>query len=391
MGNAKKGTFRAGRWLKQEGPEPFSCFLPAPLPPEPPIEYSPLLQEWEEKANRALGRLDAVTTLLPDPQLFLYTYVRKEAVLSSQIEGTQSSLSDLFAFENEEEPSTPINDVQEVSNYVAAMQHGLKRLREDNFPLSLRLLREIHGILLREGRGSMKEPGEFRRSQNWIGGSRPGNAAYVPPPPHEVPIAMSALEKYLHAAPETAPTLIKAGLAHAQFESIHPFVDGNGRLGRLLITFILCVEGALQQPLLYLSLYFKENRQRYYDLLQRIRTEGDWEAWLLFYLQGVEAVSTQAAATARELLTMFENHRARIFTLGRASAAAFRVHDFLKERATVSPTIARKKLNLSFPTINAAFKNLEKLGIVKETSGRKTHRLYAYEPYLKILAKGTER
>ena len=388
--NAHNRNLRAGQWINQGGPEPFSSFIPSPLPPLPPIQYDPVLQDWEEKANRALGRLDAVTTLLPDPALFLYTYVRKEAVLSSQIEGTQSSLSDLLAFENAEVPSVPLNDVKEVSNYVAAMDHGLKRLKEDHFPLSLRLIREIHAILLKDGRGSTQQPGEFRRTQNWVGGSRPGNATYVPPPSHEVLPTMGALEKFLHNKPVATPTLIKAGLAHAQFETIHPFLDGNGRLGRLLITFVLCAEGALSQPLLYLSLYFKENRQEYYDLLQKIRTEGDWESWLIFYLKGIEAVSSQATETAKKLSALFEEHRQKIHALGRAAAAAHRVHDLLKERALLAPVVARKKLGLTFPTVTAAFQNLQKLGLVKETTGRKTHRLYAYSSYLDVLAGGTE-
>jgi Fic family protein len=277
----ERESARAGRWEKQNtGTEPFYRFIPAPLPPSPPISFDEQLQDRTERANRALGRLDGVTPLLPNPQIFLYTYIRKEAVLSSQIEGTQSSLSDLLLFENAEAPGVPIADVKEVSNYVKAMEYGLDRLKSD-LPLSLRLIKEIHSVLLKNVRGGDKEPGEFRRSQNWVG-SRPGNAIYVPPPVHEVLPAMGALEKFLHNEPVKMPTVIKAGLAHAQFESIHPFLDGNGRLGRLLITFILCTEGALSQPLLYLSLYFKNNRTAYYERLQRVRTHGERENWLLF-------------------------------------------------------------------------------------------------------------
>jgi Fic family protein len=381
---------RAGRWEKQQaGPEPFFCFIPVPLPPDPVLQYDPELQDLEERANRALGRLDAVTSFLPSPKQFLYTYVRKEAVLSSQIEGTQSSLSDLLLFENEETPGVPIVDVREVSNYVRAMEHGLNRLKKD-LPLSLRLLREIHGILLKDVRGGDKEPGEFRRSQNWVGGSRPGNAIYVPPPPHEVMPALGALEKFLHNDPVKMPTLMKAGLVHAQFESIHPFLDGNGRLGRLLITFVLSAEGALSQPLLYLSLYFKQNRAAYYEILQRIRTNGEWENWLKFYLEGVEQVSTQAADTTRKLLHMFDEHRHRIQGLGKSAASALHVHDLLKERIVLSLGTAATELDLSFPTVAKAMENLEKLGFVKEFTGKQRNRVFSYEPYMKILHEGTE-
>src|ERR1019366_8787426 len=290
--------------------ESVRAFIPRPLPPEPLLEldtFFPLL----DRANQALGRLDGLSTLLPDTEMFLYLYVRKEAVLSSQIEGTQSSLSDLLLFENEAAPGVPIDDVREVSNYVAAMQHGLQRLRE-GFPLSLRLIREIHGILLRGGRGADRTPGEFRRSQNWIGGTRPGNAAYVPPPPERLMECLDSLEKFLHDETQTLPLLVQLGLIHVQFESIHPFLDGNGRLGRLLITLLLCARGALHEPLLYLSLYFKTHRARYYELLQRVRTEGVWELWLEFFLEGAETTAKQAADTAVELIGLFKKDRKRI-------------------------------------------------------------------------------
>jgi Fic family protein len=388
----KKHTYptRLGRQEKQLGPEPYFCFIPTPLPPNPPIHFDARLQDLEERANRALGRLDAITTLLPDPRLFLYTYIRKEAVLSSQIEGTQSSLSDLLIYENQEIPGVPLSDVEEVSNYVAALNHGLKRLRSDDFPLSLRLIREIHSILLQHGRGSNKQPGEFRTSQNWIGGTRPGNARFVPPPPHEVLPSLSALEKFIHGIPVSTPTVIKAGLVHVQFETIHPFLDGNGRLGRLLITFILCAEKALAQPLLYLSLYFKEHRQQYYDLLQKVRIEGDWEGWLTFYLEGIEHVSQEATETAQKLLRIFERDQKKIQGLGKATSSALKVFDLLKERIVISPSLACRELKTTFPTINSTLKHLEKLEIVREVSGRKTHRLYSYEPYMKILRKGTD-
>jgi Fic family protein len=250
--------------------ESYRVYLPAPLPPRPALAIYASLQARLDRANRAIGRLDGISAVLPDTALFLYFYVRKEALLSSQIEGTQSSLSDLLLFEGEQTPDVALDDVREVSNYVAAMDHGLRRMRQDGFPLSLRLMREMHAILLREGRGAAKDPGEFRRSQNWIGGGRPaGNARFVPPPPEEVMDCLGALEKFLHDEPEPTPLLIKAALAHVQFETIHPFLDGNGRMGRLLITLLLCGEGALSEPLLYLSLYFKLHREAYYDWLQR--------------------------------------------------------------------------------------------------------------------------
>ena len=243
--------------------ESVRAFIPVPLPPDPPVDLNGL-QVALEQANQTVGRLDGIASVLPDPSIFLYMYIRKEALLSSQIEGTQSSLSDLLLYEADEAPGVPVNDTREVSNYVAAMDHGLRRLRED-FPLSLRLIREIHGILLAEGRGQDKDPGEFRRSQNWIGGTRPGNALFVPPPPHAVHDCLGALETFIHAETPDLPLLVKAALVHVQFETIHPFLDGNGRLGRLLITFMLCERGILREPLLYLSLFFKQNRQTYYE------------------------------------------------------------------------------------------------------------------------------
>ena len=279
---------RQGRYvIKQFQGETVRAFVPPPLPPVPPVDLA-RFQILLEQANQAIGRLDGLASLLPDLSLLLYTYVRKEAVLSSQIEGTQSSLSDLLLYENDEAPGAPIEDVQEVSNYVAAMNHGLERMRS-GFPLSLRLIREIHEVLLSKGRGSGKQPGEFRRSQNWIGGSRPGNAVFVPPPPELLNDCLNQFELFLHDEQTGLPLLIRAGLIHVQFETIHPFLDGNGRLGRLLITFLLCAK-ALREPILYLSLYFKTNRAAYYELLDRVRTKGDWEAWLDFFLVGVRTL-----------------------------------------------------------------------------------------------------
>src|SRR6266849_10071393 len=283
--------------------ETVKAFLPPPLPPDPPVDLSGLYQHLD-RANQALGRLDGLTTLLPDTRLFLYLYVRKEALLSSQIEGTKSSFSDLLLFENAAAPGVPVNDVEEVSNYVAAMQHGLRRIK-GGFPLSLRLIREIHAILLRGGRGANKTPGEFRRSRNWIGGSRPGNAAFVPPPPERMMECLNLFEHFIHDEKHKLPVLVEAGLIHVQFETIHPFLDGNGRLGRLLITLLICAKGTLREPLLYLSLYFKTNRERYYDLLQRVRTEGAWEEWLAFFVEGTEITARSAAEAAKQILTLF--------------------------------------------------------------------------------------
>ncbi len=369
--------------IPSAGGETCRAFVPDALPPNPPLEMSVELQELHEKASLALGRLDGLTTILPDPSLFLYTYVRKEAVLSSQIEGTQSSLSDLLLFENEAAPGVPLDDVREVSNYVAALDFGLKRLKE--LPLSLRLLKEIHGVLLAKGRGSGKEPGEFRRSQNWVGGTRPGNATFVPPPPDQLLECLGALEKFLHNDPVKTPLLIKAGLAHVQFETIHPFLDGNGRLGRLLITFLLCVEGALRDPLLYLSLYFKKNRAQYYHLLQQVRVHGDWEAWLKFFLTGVRETSDQAAETARRLMQLAGDDEQRVQSVGRAAGSALRVHHFLQKQPITSIATVSAALKLSVPAVTTALRHLEKLGIVRELTGQKRHRFFAYHAYLKML------
>ena len=380
----KPGTFVT----TSVGGESVRAFVPSPLPPDPPVRFEGLYGLLED-ANRALGRLDGVTSILPDTPLFLYMYVRKEALLSSQIEGTQSSLSDLLLFESHEAPGVPLDDVQEVSNYVAAMTYGLERLR-DGFPLSLRLIREIHGVLLESGRGSTRQPGEFRRSQNWIGGTRPGNALYVPPPPNQVMEAMGDLENFVHAGTPDLPLLVKAALVHLQFESIHPFLDGNGRLGRLLITFMLCANGALKEPILYLSLYFKSHRQQYYDLLQRVREQGDWEAWLEFFLTGIKETSDQATETARQILALFEKDRIRIESLGRPAASALRLHQYLQTRPLTTVPAAVSELSLSPPTVRKSVGHLVELGIVRETTGRQRGRLFVYDGYLGILNQGTE-
>ncbi len=380
---------RIGRYLNHEvGGEVVRAFVPPPLPPDPPVRFDGM-QLLLERANQSLGRLDGIASILPDIELFIYTYVRKEALLSSQIEGTQSSLSDLLLFENDEAPGVPIEDVQEVSNYVAALKHGLLRLHS-GFPLSLRLIREIHEVLLSEGRGSSKEPGEFRRSQNWIGGTRPGNAAYVPPPPEMVIECMGALEKFLHEERTDLPPLIRAGLAHVQFESIHPFLDGNGRLGRLLITFLLCAAGALREPILYLSLFFKANRRDYYDLLMRVRETGDWEAWLAFFLRGVQEAADQAVSSARRIRELLDADRRRIEALGRPAASVLRVFQQVQTTPIFSIQTAVRKTGISFPTVNACVVHMRKLGLLREITGKRRRRLFVYDAYLSILNEGTE-
>jgi Fic family protein len=369
--------------------EKAQAFVPAPLPPRPPIDWTPELRGKFDQALLALGRLDSVSTLLPDTSLFLYMYVRKEAVLSSMIEGTQSSLSDLLLFELDQEPGVPLDDVREVSNYVAALDHGL-RLLEEGLPLSLRLFREIHGVLLTKGRGSHQTPGEFRRSQNWIGGTRPSNAAFVPPPAEEVLECMSKLELFLHDQPEPTPALLKAALAHVQFETIHPFLDGNGRLGRLLITLLLCEQKILREPMLYLSLYFKTHRPYYYELLNKVRLTGDWEVWLDFFAEAVIVTATQAVATAQQLLDLSKRDRDKISSLGRAAASTLQVHRALMEHpiATSGSLVARTGITPA--TVNKALGHLEQLGIVKELTAQKRNRLFSYEGYIEIMSRGTE-
>jgi len=371
------------------GGEPVRSFIPLPLPPAPPIAMDPSLQALLEKALLELGRLDGVSNLLPEPDILLYAYIRKEAVLSSQIEGTQSSLSDLLLFEIAEAPGAPLQDVVETSNYVAALEFGLARLK-DGFPLSLRLLREIHGTLLAHGRGSDQLPGEFRRSQNWIGGSRPGNAHFVPPPPHMVVKLMGDLENFLHARDTSLGILTRVALAHAQFETIHPFLDGNGRLGRLLITLLLWDAGVLSQPLLYLSLFFKQNRAEYYRLLDLVRSDGDWEAWIAFFLQGVAETASGAVRAAKQLTAISDADRERVQGNGRAAGSGLRVHAVLRERAILSVRYAAERTGLSFPATANAVQLLERLGIVREVTGRRRDRLYAYERYLAVLAEGLE-
>lgn len=380
---------QTGRYeILHGGDEPVRAFIPAPLPPDPPLRMDGPLQQALEKSVLALGQLDGISALLPDKTLFLYSYVRKEAVLSSQIEGTQSSLSDLLLFELEEAPGAPLDDVVEVSNHVAALKHGLSRLKE--LPLCNRLLREMHGKLLSSGRGSDKTPGEFRKTQNWIGGSRPGNALFVPPPSTAVPDCMAALERFLHADDDGLPALIRAGLAHAQFETIHPFLDGNGRVGRLLITLLLHHAGMLREPFLYLSLYFKQHRSAYYDLLNQVRHTGDWEKWLAFFLEGVRSTATGAVETARRLSELFASDRATLEQQGRRAGTLLRAHEALKEQPILSSPYICRRTNLSFPAVASAMEQFIKHGIAREITGKRRNRLFVYDKYLSILNEGAE-
>lgn len=382
-------TNRAGQFVRQQGGvEGFSAFIPAPLPPDPPVDLGGDMARLHESAAYALGRLGGVSLQL-DPDRLLYMYVRKEAVLTSQIEGTQSTLADLLRYENANAPGTPVGDVREVSCYVDALFFAADQIKTGSLPLSLRLLKEAHRRLLEKGRGAAQDPGEVRRTQNWIGGTRPGNATYVPPPPHEVSPALSNLEKYIHDEYGPTPALVKAALAHAQFETIHPFLDGNGRIGRLLISLILVADGALPHPFFYLSLYFKQNRTDYYEALQRIRTHGDWEGWLRFFLIGAEAVANEATSTAESLSKLFTHDRAKVEKLGRAAPSALRVYDLLRDRILISPTRVAETLALTWPTVQSAIERLESLGIAKEVTGKRRDRIYAYERQLKVLDEGT--
>jgi Fic family protein len=369
--------------------ESVQAFVPDPLPPSPPLTLDHELSDRLDRAHIALGRLDGVSGSLPDTHLFLYAFVRKEAVLSSQIEGTQASLSDLLLFELDEAPGVPFDDVVEVSNYVAALDHGLARVR-GGFPPSNRLIREVHGILLSRGRGQTKSPGEFRRTQSWVGGTRPGDAHFVPPPPEQVEASMEQLERYLHDQPSRTSTLLKAALAHAQFETIHPFLDGNGRVGRLLIPMLLCVEGVLREPLLHLSLYFKQNRSQYYEKLDRVRTDGEWEEWVMFFAAGVEETANAAVATAQRMNEMAQADRARVQGAGRIAGSALQVHHALLSRPI--NTIARLAADtkLSVPTVTGALAALADLELVREITGRKRGRVFAYGPYLDVLQQGME-
>ena len=377
---------RIGTYIsKNISDETYAVYVPAPLPPTPSIDLS-TLYPYLEKATRALTELNGMAAAIPNTALFIYMYVRKEALLSSQIEGTQSSFADLILFEQRQIPSVSLEDVEEVSNYVRAIHYGLERL--NTLPLSLRLLREIHGILLSGGRGATKLPGEFRRSQNWIGGTRPGNALFVPPSVDVLADCLANFELFLHEG--TLPVLIRAGIAHVQFETIHPFLDGNGRLGRLLITLMLCKQGLLDAPILYLSLYLKQNRTLYYDLLQQVRQHGTWETWLEFFLEGIVHVAQQALRTAKEINALFERDHAALASLGRARFSCVPVLEYMKKLPQVSVSRLVQELNMTAPTARSALNHMVQLDILEEESGRARDKIYVYRKYLSILEEGAE-
>lgn len=375
---------RAGRYVRQ--PSGYRAFIPAPLPPVPPIRLDGELRVLLSQADRALGRLDGSVVTLPNPDLFVFMYVRKEAVLSSQIEGTQSSLQDLLAAEANILDSVVVpRDVNEVVNYVDAMSHGLARLAE--LPVSTRLIREIHERLMRGVRGGRLTPGELRRSQNWIGpgGAGLSEAVFVPPPAEVVPEALGALETFLHDVDNDLPLLVKIGLAHAQFETIHPFLDGNGRVGRLLITFLLTERAVLHKPVLYLSHYLKRNRQQYYERLQAVRDDGDWEGWLSFFLSGVAEVSAEATETARRVLQLREQHRTRITEhLGRAAANGHRLLESLFDRPIISVHDAQQIAKTEYAAANTLVRRMTELGILREITGNARNRRFRYEPYVRL-------
>ena len=379
---------RAGRYLAQ--PTGYRAFSPAPLPPQPPVRLEGELQALLSKADRALGRLDGSIQTLPNPDLFVFMYVRKEAVLSSQIEGTQSSLQDLLAAEAHIlSPDLP-RDVDEVVNYVTAMNYGLARLAA--LPVSVRLIREIHERLLQSVRGARLTPGELRRTQNWIGpgGCTLSEATFVPPPPHEVPEALGALETFLHADSDI-PALIQIGLAHAQFETIHPFLDGNGRVGRLLISFLLCQREILVKPVLYLSHYFKRHRTEYYERLQAVRDTGDWEGWLAFFLRGVARVSLEATDTARRILALREDHRARVTQgLGRAAGNGHKVLEHLYQRPIVAVADVEALTATSYTAANNLVSRMVELGVLVEATGYRRNRLFRYQAYIDLFGEGGE-
>ena len=364
--------------------EAFQAFVPAPLPPVPPVQWSAALRRRFDDALVALGRLDAVSSMLPNAQLVLYSFVRKEVVLSSQIEGTQSSLADLLLFEIDEQPGVPLDDTREVSRCLAAMAHGLERLR-GGFPLSLRLLRDMHSVLLDHPRGQGKTPGQFRRSPVWLGGTRPGNAAFVPPPANELAACLNAFELFLHDLPEPTPPLLRAALAHVQFETIHPFLDGNGRLGRSLIVLQLVADGLLHEPLLYLSLFFKTHRTLYYELLNEVRLHGDWERWLDFFAEAVASTATQAVKTAQDLLALVAADRQRLATLGRATPSAWALHEALQRQPVATAAALGAATGLTAATVNKTLVVLQRLGVVEEVTARQRGRVFAYTAYVALL------
>ncbi|UCD15111.1 MAG: Fic family protein [Candidatus Omnitrophota bacterium] len=373
---------RAGIDVAQQ--QGYKAFIPKPLPPTPPLNLDAETIELLSRADTAIGRLSGISEALPNPDLFVAMYVRKEAVLSSQIEGTEASLEDILEYEVESKPKILANDTAEVVNYVRAMNYGLKRI--DKLPLSLRLIREIHAELMKGVRGENKTPGEFRKTQNWIGpkGCTLNTARFVPPPPHEMMQAMGELEKYMHSD-LTYPLLIECALIHYQFESIHPFLDGNGRIGRLLITFFLCYKGILKKPLLYLSHYFKQNRLEYYDCLMVIRDNGDFESWIKFFLKGIIYIADEAAQTSHKIINLQNEDKAKIDKIYKKSSKIILLHERLFDRPIVSVKDIVKIMNVTFPTADDICKKLINLNILKEITGKERNRMFAYKNYIDIL------
>jgi Fic family protein len=378
---------RVGKFILQ--PAGYKAFIPNPLPPDPPINFDDELQSLLSKADRTLARLDGITTVLPNPDLFIAMYVKKEALLSSQIEGTQASLEGILEFEADLPPKEDINEVKEVINYIKAMNYGIERLKE--LPMSLRLIKEIHKILLEGTRGAHRDPGEFRRSQNWIGppGASLNEAIYIPPPPDMVLSTMGELEKFLHSK-DNIPPLVRIALIHAQFETIHPFIDGNGRVGRLLITFYLFWKGILARPLLYLSFYLKKNKADYYDTLMKLRLEGAYENWLKFFLNGVSETSEESANTAREIIKLKDDLITKIYENSISSVYAVKLIDLLFVTPLISVKDAYERLKISNQAANELFKRFESIGILKEITGKRRYKRYIFKSYVDIIARGTE-
>jgi Fic family protein len=380
----RQTSTRAGQYLTQPGG--YEAFIPVPLPPAD-LRLDPSFLFRLSRADRALARLDGSVMILPNPDLFIFMYLRREALLSSQIEGTQASLMDVLEVEAEMRRGERVVPAHEVINYIDALNHGLERL--EALPVSLRLIRELHERLMAGVRGGepQKTPGEFRRSQNWIGGRSPETARFVPPPVPEMETALGDLEKYLHEE-GSLPDLVQIGLIHAQFETVHPFLDGNGRIGRLLISLLLAQRGILPKPLLYLSIFFKDHRDEYYSRLQAVRDQGEWEEWLQFFLDGVAEVATQATETARQILLLREKDRVRIATLGRRSGNGHRLLDLLFQQPYVSAKLVERQLGMTQPTANALVAAVEKLGVLRETTGRKRDRRFLYAEYMDLFQEG---
>jgi len=378
FGTFLKSTLVAG--------EQYNTYIPGPLPPVPEIVMSEIA-EWLEKANLAIGELNGITSTVPDPSVLNYLYVRKEAVLSSQIEGTQSTLDDLLLYESNA-AGLPVDDVAEVSSYVAALNHGIKRVN-GGFPLSVRLIREVHKILLANSRGQQKTPGEIRRSQNWIGGTRPGNARFVPPPPDKVSDLLSDLEKFMHSE-NKIPVLVKAALIHQQFETIHPFLDGNGRTGRLLITLFLCVQGFLCSPFLYLSLFFKQHRNLYYEKLSEPRNTGNWESWINFFLEGATVTAMDAKKTLLAIQYLFSEDDKKVTELGRSRVSASAVFTIFKQKPLLTISELMQRTGFTKPTVIAAVNRLINIKIIENISEKKWGQIYAYSGYTRLLTAATD-